>query len=116
MDPSPFAAKVRALSRMRAIEMSGEIDGSQSDQLMALFNQVVIQKPSAVLLDFTEIGYINSKGIAAIVAMLTRAQLAQVRLLACGLSEHYREIFQITRLSDFIEIYSDQATAMNSVK
>jgi anti-anti-sigma factor len=116
MDATPFAAKVRPLARAIVLELSGEIDGSQSDQLMVVFNQAVIQKPAAILVDFSQVGYINSKGIAAIVAMLTRAQLAQARLLACGLSEHYREIFQITRLSDFIEIYSDQATAMNSVK
>jgi len=33
-------------------------------------------------------------------------------MLACGLSDHYREIFQITRLADFMSIFPDEESAM----
>jgi anti-sigma B factor antagonist len=35
------------------------------------------------------------------------------RLIACGLSEHYREIFEITRLADFISLAAEEESALN---
>jgi anti-sigma B factor antagonist len=65
-----------------------------------------------ILLNFSDVDYINSTGIALIVSLLTRARKAHHRLLACGLSDHYAEIFQITRLVDFIGIFPDEASAL----
>jgi hypothetical protein len=33
---------------------------------------------------------------------------------AFGLDEHYRKIFQITRIADFMAIYEDETTAVAS--
>ena len=46
--------------------------------------------------------YINSTGIALIVGLLAKARASKRCLLAYGLSDHYVEIFNITRLSDFV--------------
>ena len=47
----------------------------------------------------------NSGGIGLLVTLLVRAQRGGVRLLASGLSEHYREILSLTRLDEAIEIH-----------
>ena len=60
--------------------------------------------PQKVELNFSGVDYINSTGIALIVGLLARARAAHRPIAAVGLSEHYREIFTITRLSDFMEI------------
>ena len=62
-----------------------------------------------MLLDFTRVGYINSTGIALIVGLLARARKRGQDVRACGLAEHYREIFEITRLSDFMTILDGRA-------
>ena len=54
----------------------------------------------------------NSTGIALIVGLLAQARKSHRRLVVCGLSEHYQEIFRITRLSDFMQIYSDEISAL----
>jgi anti-anti-sigma factor len=61
--------------------------------------------PATVVLDFAAVRYINSTGIALIVSVLARARAQRRAVLASGLSDHYREIFDITRLSDFIELF-----------
>lgn len=53
----------------------------------------------------------NSTGIVLIVGLLAKARAANRPVLACGLSEHYQEIFTITRLSDFMSIFPDEASA-----
>jgi anti-anti-sigma factor len=65
-----------------------------------------------VLLNFADVEYINSTGIALIVGLLARARKHGTRVLAAGLSEHYREIFEITRLADFMELYPDEEGAV----
>jgi anti-anti-sigma regulatory factor len=58
-------------------------------------------------------GDINSTGIALIVSLLARARKSKRKLLACGLSQHYVEIFQITRLVDFMSVFPDEASALS---
>jgi anti-anti-sigma factor len=55
-----------------------------------------------VLLNFSGVEYINSTGIALIVGVLAQVRKAKRHLSTFGLSDHYTEIFQITRLADFM--------------
>jgi anti-sigma B factor antagonist len=93
------------------IDLRGEIDGAARDELAAVYEAAAAEGASSLLLNFSGVQYINSTGIALIVGMLGRARADGRTLAACGLSEHYRELFQITRLSDFIPIYPDEATS-----
>ena len=60
------------------------------------------------MLDFAAVDYINSTGIALIVGLLAEARKTGQEVQARGLAEHYREIFRITRLSDFMTILDDE--------
>src|SRR4029453_6282677 len=57
-----------------------------------------------VVLDFGGVGYINSTGIALIVRLLAEARRDHRDVVAVGLTDHYREIFRITRLSAHLTI------------
>ena len=62
-----------------------------------------------VTLDFGDVGYINSTGIALVVRLLADARRDGRAVRAVGLTPHYREIFRITRLSDFMDIVEGDA-------
>ena len=79
--------------------------------LAAAYRQAADLGASAVLLDFGGTAYINSTGIALIVRLLADGRKDRREVRACGLSPHYVEIFQITRLSDYMRIFDDQASA-----
>ena len=64
-----------------------------------------------VRLDFAGVGYINSTGIALLVGLLAHGRRDHVELEARGLSDHYREIFEITRIADFVRIVPDGAAS-----
>jgi len=87
------------------IELRGDIDGSAREALTAAYGDVGGAR--SVLLDFAQVDYINSTGIALIVGLLARARAEERAISARGLSPHYREIFEITRLSDFMTIIAD---------
>ena len=84
------------------IELRGDIDGSAREALNGAYADA--SGANAVTLDFTNVDYINSTGIALIVRLLADARRAHRSVRARGLSAHYEEIFRITRLSDFMTL------------
>lgn len=66
----------------------------------------------AVILDFHALDYMNSGGIGLLVMLVVRAQRERRRFLACGLSEHYRQILALTRLDEAIEIHGSETDAI----
>jgi len=121
MPARKFEAAVRHVqgkkgpSGIAIIDLHGEIDLSAADALNAAYAQAGSQNPAAALLNFDDVDYINSTGIALIVGLLGKARRADLRLMVCGLSEHYMEIFRITRLAEFMSVFPDEASALASV-
>ena len=111
----PFETKVRHTPSIAVVDLYGEIDAFAEEALNAAYAEASQRDPDAILLNFGGVDYINSTGIALIVNLLAQARKAHRRLLTCGLSEHYVEIFQITRLSDFMSIFPDEASALAAV-
>ena len=103
---------VRQQPNTAIIDLKGDIDGAAEDSLQKAYGEALSLKPHAVLLNFSNVGYINSKGIALIVMLLAQARKSGTRLLTTGLSPHYVEIFNITRLSDFMKFYPDEQSAL----
>jgi anti-sigma B factor antagonist len=87
-----------------AISLRGRIDRDAGDALDRAYSTAHGIAPQVIELDFTQVDYINSTGIALIVGLLARARAQKVTVRAAGLTPHYQHIFEITRLSDFIEI------------
>ena len=115
---SACVATTRALPGAAVIELSGEVDGSAAAVLTNAYERAVTASPEThdtVVLDFAAVDYINSTGIALIVSVLARARAERRKVVACGLSPHYREIFDITRLSDFIELFPDLDRAVSQL-
>ena len=54
----------------------------------------------------------NSSGIGLLVTLLIRVNRQKQRLLSYGLSEHYRHIFALTRISDAIRVYTSEEEAL----
>ena len=113
MPTKAFEAHVRQhLPRVAVIDLHGEINSFAEASLSAAYAEAEQHNPQAILLNFSQVEYINSTGIALIVTLLAKARKSHIRLLTCGLSEHYVEIFNITRLADFMSVYPDESAAL----
>ena len=97
------------------LRIAGDVTTASETELMDGFGHAVDDGATAVILDFAGMEYMNSGGIGLLVTLLVRAQRAGVRLLATGLSDHYRQILSLTRLDEAIEIQPDEATALAAV-
>lgn len=92
------------------LAMRGDVDIAADAALAAAYHEAAATGATRVILDFGDVDYINSTGIALIVRLLAEARRDHREVIALGLSDHYREIFQITRLSDYLTI-ADSASA-----
>jgi anti-anti-sigma factor len=113
MQAKHLEASVRREPAGAVLDLHGEINGFGQEALDAAYAEAEKGDPAAIILNFEEVDYINSTGIALIVGLLAKARAAKRRLLAYGLSEHYVEIFNITRLSDFVGVYPDEESALS---
>ncbi|MEP7053996.1 MAG: STAS domain-containing protein [Actinomycetota bacterium] len=104
---------VRRIPGAVVLELRGELNAAATDLLLPTYREAVRDgNPQSVLLDFAQVDYINSTGIALVVGVLAQARAEGRTIVACGLSEHYREIFAITRLSDFMQMFGDVDAAL----
>ncbi|MDL9980862.1 STAS domain-containing protein [Microbacterium sp. ASV49] len=96
-----------------AIAISGDVTAACEQDLMAAHEQATDDGAKTIVLDFHGMDYMNSGGIGMLVTLLVRGQRRQQRIAAVGLTEHYRQIFQLTRLDEAILLFdsTDQALA-----
>ncbi len=106
-----FEATVRHDGPMVILDLVGTIDGGAEGALDAAYDRADEVRAATVALDFTRVEYINSTGIALLVSLLAKARRDSRPVMAWGLTEHYREIFEITRLADFLEVVTDEQSA-----
>ena len=109
----PLEVTVRPAPGAVVLVLDGVVDRSAADRLTEAYQEGIGQgDPRRVVLDFSATEYINSSGIALVVSILGRARSEGRAVAAVGLSEHYRHIFDITRLSDFISVCDDLDAAL----
>lgn len=105
-------AEVRRSGSAVVIAMRGDINAAADAALKSAWEEASSLEPSTVVLNFDDVDYINSTGIALIVSILAEARKSQVEVRACGLTDHYRHIFEVTRLADFMPMFEDETTAV----
>ena len=106
-----FDAQVRIDGAMAVIDLQGTIDSQAEAALEGAYGGCDQGGAGTVALDFTKVDYINSTGIALLVSLLAKARRDGRPVVAWGLTDHYREIFEITRLADFLEVVTDEQAA-----
>jgi anti-sigma B factor antagonist len=96
------------------IDIQGELTAFAEDVLMDAYNQATDGQVRAIILNFEELEYMNSSGIGLLVTLLIRINREKQQLLTYGLSDHYRSIFQITRLDDAIAVHDSEEEAVQA--
>ncbi len=117
MTSSQISVTVRQVSdEMSALDIRGEVTGAAEETLMDAYTQASDGGAKVLALNFTGLDYMNSGGIGLIVTLLIRANRQGQRLVAIGLGEHYRHIFELTRLDEAIPSFDSEAQAVASTR
>lgn len=107
---------VRAVTdQIRIIDVRGDLTAQSEESLASAYDEASKNGAKAIVLNLEGLDYMNSSGIGLLVTMLIRVQRNKQRLLAYGLTDHYQQIFELTRLDEAIGIYTDEAAARAAV-
>ena len=105
-------ATVRSQGGVAIVDLPARIDSSAEQTLNEAYAKATALTGKRIVLNFSGVDYLSSTGIALVVGILARSRKEGRDVGASGLSDHYREIFEITRLSDFMRIYPDERAAV----
>ena len=115
MNESKITMHVRRPGRqISVIDVQGDLTGSAEESLMSAYNEASSDGAKSIILNLDGLEYMNSSGIGLLVTMLIRVQRQKQSLLAYGLTDHYQQIFELTRLNEAIGIYDSESAALTA--
>ena len=113
MPQAKVVMNVRQVSPTTSIiDVQGEVTAFAENVLTSAYTEASTPTTRNIVLNFSGLEYMNSSGIGLIVTLLIRINRQKQRMSAYGLSDHYRHIFELTRLSDAIKIYDNESAAV----
>ena len=114
--PGSEAIRVDRTSHAGAVVVApvGDVDMSRSPDLRQTLREVLSARPQRVVVDLTDVGYMDSSGLATLVEAMRQAKASRIGLVLCGLSEKVRAIFEIARLHQFFTIVESVEAAVSS--
>lgn len=117
MSESQVTINVQPGSEAYIITVIGRIDSSNADQLDDTLSQLIADGHNKLVLQLTDITYMSSAGLRAIVSALRSTKKkhgGDVRIAAP--SERVSEVFDLAGLTPLFQIFDDSETAVNSFK
>ena len=104
--------EVRRHGPASVVDIRGNVTAGSEEVLMSAYAEA--GDAASIVLNFTDLSYMNSGGIGLLVTLLVRANRRSQRLLAYGLSDHYRQIFELTRLDEAVGIHDTEQSALSA--
>jgi anti-sigma B factor antagonist len=113
MPQANVVMNVRKISNtVSIIDIEGDVSAFAEDALMEAYTEASLPTTRTIILNFNGLEYMNSSGIGLLVTLLIRINRQKQRMLAFGLSDHYKHIFELTRLNEAIGIYDTEADVL----
>ncbi len=97
---------------LNVVPLEGEIDLHVSPQIGARLTALIKEKPSQLVVDLSQVSYIDSSGLAVLIEAMQSVGSYGGKFALAGLQEAVRPIFEIARLDQVFRIFPDSAAAL----
>jgi anti-anti-sigma factor len=97
------------------LNLKGRLDFATSNSLKEEILRHITESRNRILLNMSQIDFVNSSGLGSLVSILKEIRLAKGRLALCNLATYVQEIFEITQLSHIFEIYDAEPDALEAL-
>lgn len=98
--------------RSHVLPLEGEVDLHVSPAVAASLQQVVDTKPPQLVVDLSQVSYIDSSGLAVLIEAMQNVAAYGGKFALAGLQENVRPIFEIARLDQVFRIFPDVDAAL----
>lgn len=92
----------------------GFIDLSRSPSLRTALAEVNRARPRRLVVDLSQVDYMDSSGVATFVEALQLARASGAKLVFCSMQDRVRSIFEIARLDMVFTICDDLPAAISA--
>ena len=97
------------------LEIAGDIDIYNTGDLKTIINKVVEDGKKHIVFDMSQVPYIDSSGIGALIATLTKLKKAGGSLKIIRAHDSVKKVFELTKMTSFFEIYDSEEEAMEKI-
>lgn len=97
------------------VEINGDIDHHTSYEIKDKVDKEFGRNNfKNIILDFTNVCFMDSSGIGMVIGRYKNAQIKGGNVIAVGINNEIKRIFEISGLFKIIKNYKDTSTALNS--
>ncbi|MCU1329198.1 MAG: anti-sigma-factor antagonist [Bryobacterales bacterium] len=105
----------RQVGDVSVVDVSGRITlGEGSSALRDTLRDLMAQNNKKILLNLSEVSYIDSSGIGELVSGFTTVTNSGGNLKLLGLTKRVKDLLQITKLYTVFDVHEDEAHAIRS--
>jgi anti-sigma B factor antagonist len=94
------------------LELTGDIDLHHSVELRQNLLEVMEKKPKGTIINMSQVGFMDSSGLATLVEALQLSRRYGGLLKLVGLQQRVKSIFEISRLDTIFKMYGDETEAL----
>lgn len=116
MDPKATGPvkDIRKSGDATVVTLSGDVDLHHAPALHSALLEVADSRPRRIIIDLTEVPYMDSSGVGTLVYILRRVNTYQGKMALVGMNSRVRSVFEITKLDQFFTIRDTEAEAMQT--
>ena len=93
---------------------TGDLDMHESPKLRATLLSEIAKKPSGLIVDFSEVNFIDSSGVATLVEAMRAIKDVKSNLVLCQMNQKILDVFQLARLDKIFNIVQTRAEALKN--
>jgi anti-sigma B factor antagonist len=98
----------------RVLSLAGEIDLHVSPRIAAELRTLIKQNPEKLVIDFSNVSYIDSSGLAMLIDAMQKVEAYRGKLYLVGMQPDIEIIFETSRLDQSFRIRRDVADALKT--
>lgn len=117
MPPMSLTLTTRDADGVKVIVASGRIVfGEESNSLRREIKPLVQSPDSAVVVDLTDVAYMDSGGIGALVGLYTTARATGCQFTLAGANSKVMHVLEITKLAGILGMYANAEEAASKLR
>ena len=86
------------------VELSGELTIECFVKVKDYVSEVIMRGKKEIIIDLSNVPYMDSSGLGALVAVMTTINRVEGKLFIVGLTERVKELLDVTHLTSFFKI------------
>jgi len=94
---------------------SGKLDTISAPEFSKELLAVLEKKPKACIIDLSDISFLSSSGLQALLAGAKKSKNENIKYGVCGMNEMVNEVFTLSGFDRFIKTFDTRDNAINSL-